>query len=67
MPDKKLLNALVYVPWGYAVLWYFATNDGGPRLAAWANWGWLAIIAIEAAGFALVQVRARKRQPPPSS
>ncbi|MGH6877668.1 MAG: hypothetical protein ACREHV_09870 [Rhizomicrobium sp.] len=63
MPDKKLLNAVVFVPWGYAVLWYFANGQGG-RIAYWANWGWLAIMAAEAALFFLIRAQER-RQPPP--
>lgn len=65
MPDKKLLHAVVYVPWAYVVLWYLATKQGGPRIAAWANWGWLAIIAFEVALFLMIRAQERRRPPPP--
>ncbi len=64
VPNKILLRAVVAVPWAYALLWYLVTNSGEPRLAWWANWGWLAILAFEGWGF--FAIRAQERRQPPS-
>lgn len=65
MPQNKLVRALAFVPWAYALVWYLATTMGGPRVATWANWGWLAIVAFEV--WAFLRVRAAERRNPPPS
>ncbi|HEV2265567.1 MAG TPA: hypothetical protein VGR79_13680 [Stellaceae bacterium] len=64
VPNKLLLQAVAAVPWAYALFWYIATNSGGPRLAWWANWGWLAVIAFMGGGFFAIRAQERRRRPP---
>jgi len=66
VPNKFLLQAVSILPWVYAVFWYAATNSDTPNLAYWANWGWIAIIALEIGGFFAIRAQERRRQPPQS-
>ena len=67
VPNKFLLQAVSIVPWVYAVFWYAATNSDAPNLAYWANWGWIAIIALEVLGFFAIRAQERRRQRLPPS
>ena len=65
MPNKILLHAVSVVPWAYALFWYIATNSNNPQLAWWANWGWVAVIALMVGGFFAIRAQQRRQQPPP--
>jgi len=64
VPNKILLQAVAAVPWAYALFWYVATNADAPRLAWWANWGWIAVIAFMVGGFFYIRAQERRQRPP---